>query len=91
MTIDTATLITQIDQLARAIDDTTCTELEAALEHAFDGEDWSVSDQGLEAGLLHDDRNYREGFLAGMVWAVVLARRGSVTMRELVDAPRREG
>ena len=82
MTIDTPTLIAQIDQLARAIDDTTCAELEAALEHAFSDD---VGDMGrVGDGLLSGDQEYREGFLAGMVLAVVLARRGSSRVRELV-------
>lgn len=88
MTIDTPTLLAQIDQLARMIDDATAAELEAGLEYAFDETTWppgKAPDHCL-AGLTTDDKDYREGFLAGMVWAVVLHRRGA-TMLGLMRLP----
>ena len=87
MSIDLATLIPQIDQLAKAIDDTTVDELEASLEHAFTGEGWDPPARVAEQGLDNEaDREYREGFLAGMVWAIVLARKGAPTVRALMTS-----
>lgn len=79
MPIDLAKILPQIDQLAQAIDDTTAAELEASLEHALTV-DWFHPGVRVNA----EETDYHEGFLAGMVWAIVLARRGAPTIAKLL-------
>lgn len=90
MTVDTTTLRAQIDQLAKAIDDTTAAELEACLEHAFAGDEFDIElGPAMASDVLRTEVDYREGFLAGMVWAIVLHRRGA-TMLGLMRLPNAE-